>query len=63
VGVGTSSTGMSGGAPKATAAFENAIAVVIVAVSSTSSAGVNSCASAARRSSSIPFGSTISASA
>ena len=42
VGVGTSSTGMSGGAPNATAAFENAIAVVTVAVSSTSSAGLNS---------------------
>jgi hypothetical protein len=54
---------MSGGAPNATAAFENAIAVVIVAVSSTISAESNSARSAARSSASMPFGSTIRASA
>src|SRR3974377_1127282 len=47
-GVGTTSTGMSSGAPNATDAFENAIAVAIVAVSSTISASENSSSSAVR---------------
>ncbi len=42
VGVGTSSTGMSGGGPHATAAFENAMAKAVVSVSSTTCSGVNS---------------------
>jgi hypothetical protein len=63
VGVGVSVSGMFGGGPHAIAAFENADATVIVTVSSTISAGVNSRASAVRRSSVMPFGYVINTSA
>ena len=55
-------SGSSGGGPHAIAAFENAEANVMVAVSSTSCARVNSAASSARRASSMLCGSLTKAS-